>query len=676
MTDTSNRDQIFVGKLIAIIHANIGNESFGVNELANESGFSLYTLARRLHAINGKTVNQFIREVRLQRAMELLLKEENTVSEVAFKTGFGSPAYFNKCFHKHFGYSPGKVKKGEVGNDESDRLNNGIGKNKPGDFRQPRLINYAGTLFLILVIATSAYFINTRVQKSGNKTDPAPDDSRISIAVMPFQNMTNDTLWNIWQDGIQINLITSLSNSDALKVRQTETVNNLLRDKGYTSYVSITPSAAVSISRLLDADMFVSGAINKGGNTIRLNAQLIKTVTGESLRSFQIDGQPENILRVTDSLSWMISNSLLIYKFENERKDELPETHSFPTDSPEAYRYYILGQTAFFNNDFPTAIKYFKNALDLDSSLVTIPIKISTAYYNQGNFEEAREWCIKSHEKIDQMPLKERIGNDAFSAVFFETHNDRIRHLRRLLVIDDQNPLTWFNIGDCYYEMGEDEKAIPEFEKALELFHKWETKPYWGAFYYELGICYHRTGQYKKEKKLYRKADRDFPDDPGLMDQHAWLELALGDTVAANRYIEKWITVRKEEAWSEARIESYLAYVYDMAGMPENTEACLRKALSLEPDNPARMSSLANFLIDRERDVAEGMELVDKALELKPDNYNFLHNKGWGLYKQGKYTEAVELLQKSWDLRMQSSIYNHKAFQHLEKAKAAAAGSV
>jgi len=160
------------------------------------------------------------------------------------------------------------------------------------------------------------------------------------------------------------------------------------------------------------------------------------------------------------------------------------------------------------------------------------------------------------------------------------------------------------------------------------------------------------------------------------MDQHAWLELALGDTVAANRYIEKWISVRKEEAWSDARIESYLAYVYDMAGMPENTEACLRKALSLEPDNPARMSSLANFLIDRERDVAEGMELVDEALELKPDNYNFLHNKGWGLYKQGKYTEAVELLQKSWDLRMQSSIYNHKAFQHLEKAKAAAAGSV
>jgi tetratricopeptide (TPR) repeat protein len=113
-----------------------------------------------------------------------------------------------------------------------------------------------------------------------------------------------------------------------------------------------------------------------------------------------------------------------------------------------------------------------------------------------------------------------------------------------------------------------------------------------------------------------------------------------------------------------------------MAGMPEKTEQCLRKSLSLEPDNPARMSNLANYLIDRDRNIEEGMRLVERALEITPDNYNFLHNKGWGLYKQGRYPEAVEILQKSWDLRMQSSVYNHKAFQHLEKAKAAAAGQV
>jgi len=607
----------------------------------------------------------------------MLLNEEYTVSQVAYRTGFGSPAYFNKCFHEHFGYPPGKIKKKVNGSPEPVIFTGNNGNNIPGQItRKPNFITYAGTLLLVLVLATFAYFIYTRVQNAGRNDYPMLADGRISVAVMPFQNMTNDTLWNIWQNGIQINLITTLSNSEDLKVRQTETVNGLLKAKGFTSYMSISPSLASSISQKLDAAVFVSGNISQAGNTIRLNAQLTDTKTEELQRSFQIDGPPEMILQSIDSLSTLIHNCLLISKLEKEGPDLLPKKQYLPTQSPKAYRYYILGQTAFYKNDFPQAVDYFLQALSIDSSLVSALANISLAYYNMNNYAQGREWCIRSREKYDLMSLKDQIKNDAMYAIYFKTLYDRIGCLRQLLALDDQNPMTWFNIGDCYYEMDEDEKAIPEFEKALELFKKWDTKPYWGAFYYELGICYHRTGQYKKEKRLYKKADRDFPGDPGLMDQYAWLDFALGDTVSANRHLEDFISVRKKESWSEAQIESYLAYVYDMAGMPEKTEQCLRKSLSLEPDNPARMSNLANYLIDRDRNIEEGMRLVERALEITPDNYNFLHNKGWGLYKQGRYPEAVEILQKSWDLRMQSSVYNHKAFQHLEKAKAAAAGQV
>ena len=44
-----------------------------------------------------------------------------------------------------------------------------------------------------------------------------------------------------------------------------------------------------------------------------------------------------------------------------------------------------------------------------------------------------------------------------------------------------------------------------------------------------------------------------------------------------------------------------------------------------------------------------------------------------GLYKQGKYQESLDILQKSWDLRMQNAIYDHEAFLHLEAAKRAIA---
>jgi len=78
-------------------------------------------------------------------------------------------------------------------------------------------------------------------------------------------------------------------------------------------------------------------------------------------------------------------------------------------------------------------------------------------------------------------------------------------------------------------------------------------------------------------------------------------------------------------------------------------------------------------MINKDRNVNEGMELIDNALKISPDSYYILDTKGWGLYKQGAYQEALDILQKSWDLRKQYGEYNHEAFLHLEAAKKAVA---
>jgi Tfp pilus assembly protein PilF len=81
--------------------------------------------------------------------------------------------------------------------------------------------------------------------------------------------------------------------------------------------------------------------------------------------------------------------------------------------------------------------------------------------------------------------------------------------------------------------------------------------------------------------------------------------------------------------------------------MLDKAEEYYRQALSLEPENKVRINNLAYFLINKDRNIKEGLEFADRALGLSPDNYAFLHCKGWGLYKQGKYQEALEILQKS-----------------------------
>jgi tetratricopeptide (TPR) repeat protein len=258
-------------------------------------------------------------------------------------------------------------------------------------------------------------------------------------------------------------------------------------------------------------------------------------------------------------------------------------------------------------------------------------------------------------------------------AYLFETPVEEIKYLKLINEIDDQLPINRYDLGYAYYCLGQYEKSIQELEIAQAIYNKWDSKPVWAYNYWVLGRAYHETGMYKKEKELYKKAEKDFPDDLSIIPLQATLSLTEGDDKAAESYIEKYKSLCKENSWSEIDIITALAEIYSGAGMLEKAEQFYRQALSPEPENPDRLNNIAYFLIDKDRNNNEGLELVDKALKLSPDNYSYLHTKGWGLYKHGKSQEALEILQKSWDLRMKDAVYDHEAYLHLEEAKKAVA---
>lgn len=104
-------DDAFLQAITEVMYANLSNEHFGAKDLAIEVGLSRSQIHRRLNRINGKSVTQFIREIRLEEALKLLKNNVATVSEISYQVGFSSPTYFNKCFHDYFGYPPGMVRK-------------------------------------------------------------------------------------------------------------------------------------------------------------------------------------------------------------------------------------------------------------------------------------------------------------------------------------------------------------------------------------------------------------------------------------------------------------------------------------------------------------------------------------------------------------------------------------
>jgi len=109
MPDSHSIKNDFLRKASEIIEENISNDQFGVSELASEMGMSRSNLLRKIRKHSELSASQFIRQVRLNRAMELLKDQSYTVSEVTYKVGFNSTSYFIKCFREHYGYPPGEA---------------------------------------------------------------------------------------------------------------------------------------------------------------------------------------------------------------------------------------------------------------------------------------------------------------------------------------------------------------------------------------------------------------------------------------------------------------------------------------------------------------------------------------------------------------------------------------
>jgi tetratricopeptide (TPR) repeat protein len=542
---------------------------------------------------------------------------------------------------------------------------------KPAKAGERKLISMVTIVALLIIAAILAY---PKIFKKNTLEKLRSTGERISVAVMPFQNMTGEKQWDIWQEGIQEILTTILSNEEGLKVKPAEIIDKLVSNEGVIKYASLTPSIAGKISRKLTTNIFISGNILKADSILLLNIQLFNTRSQEVLKSFQRQGTKDKIISLIDSLSRMVKDFLIISKLKNNAYSDYQFYSSISSvNSIEAYKLMIEATKEVQKLNLPASVKLNYEALSIDSNYIPAKFSLVGNYIDQGLYEDAKKWCTKIYGQKDNLPLQQKLWITFQHAYLFETPYEQIKYLKQLLDFDNQNPETYLEIGWAYQKVLQYNNAISSYEKSIQIYNRMNLKPFWSANYTFLGELYHKTGRYKKEKKLYRKAEQDFPDRADVVFRQCVLALSQNKPKVANEYIDNYKSILKENSASEADISTNLGRVYNDAGINNNAENYLRQALALEPDKPDKLNNLGRFLIDKDQKINEGLTLIDRALEINPSNFDYLDTKGWGLYKQGKHKEALEILQKSWDLRREQAIYDHEAYLHLEAAKKAVA---
>ncbi|MCI0523318.1 MAG: helix-turn-helix domain-containing protein [Bacteroidales bacterium] len=363
-------DQLFISRLVQIVHSNIQNENFDVDELAREAGMSRSSIHRRLKRLTKKNASQFIREIRLQKALEMLQHDFSTASEVAYKVGFGSPSYFTKCFHAYYGYPPGEAKNHLLAEErgkqdlqshehDADSYNN-YPKRKP-------VILFTAVAAVLLVII----FLLTEW--------PGRQVKDMSIVVLPFKNLSGTPDNQYLADGIMEDILNSLYHISDLRVIS-RTTSEHFRDTDLTSG---------EISRQLKARNVLEGSLRVQENEVRITVQLIDGRKEQHLWSQNYDRKMTDILGLQGEIASQVAAKLDAVITDSEAR----QIGELPTTNPEAWDYFLRARFLLHKaNDVQrfdisreglmASLKYYEMAIAADSGFTEAYAGLANAWYN------------------------------------------------------------------------------------------------------------------------------------------------------------------------------------------------------------------------------------------------------------------------------------------------------
>lgn len=361
-------NSIFIQKLTCLVEANLANEKYGPKELARDASMSHSSLNRKVRSLLDQNSGQFIREIRLKKAKELLQNENLTVAEISFRVGFGSPSYFNKSFHKYFGYSPGELKNQELKIKPEENYVESI-PNKP---KRTKIL--IGIIICMIILIPTSFFLN---QKFSNTKALKVYEKSIAMLPLHDDSPSKDNIHVI--NGFMEALLNKL-----MLIQNLNVVSRTSAEKYRGSDQNF-----FEIGKELNVDYLLAGSSQIIDSNIEISLQLIDVLHSKNLWAvpYKKEISPENVFDVQEEVVLEIVNKLEIEMVSVERE----QLKAVPTKSTSAYNYYLLGKDfmnahlfSFGNNDKERALVHAKlnleKAIELDSAFADAYSMLGSIY--------------------------------------------------------------------------------------------------------------------------------------------------------------------------------------------------------------------------------------------------------------------------------------------------------
>jgi TolB-like protein/class 3 adenylate cyclase/Tfp pilus assembly protein PilF len=385
-----------------------------------------------------------------------------------------------------------------------------------------RRVFWLGALALLLLMAAVATFMMLRGAPKGT-----PEVPEKSVAILPFENWSDESKDSYFADGVQGEILTLL-----MKVRDLKVISRT----SVMKYSDVGTLDLKQVAHQLGVRYFLEGNVQRAGPQVRVGAQLVDGLTGTQLWANSYDRDLADVFGIQTEIAEKIVTQLAA-KFTAEEKAAVEER---PTSDLVAYDLYLQGKAlmarvAFESSrtdDLEEAARLFQEATERDPAFYLAYCQLANAHdqtYFYAIDHTPRRLSLAQAAVDAAVRLRPDAGETHLaSANHYYFSRDYDRSLKEVALAEQKlpnDPQPILVLGYIDRRQGKWKTSTQHLERALEL------DPRNLVFLKQVAQSYSALHRYTDQRRIFERALAIAPDDAALQVQRAAVEFdARGDT--------------------------------------------------------------------------------------------------------------------------------------------------
>jgi TolB-like protein/Flp pilus assembly protein TadD len=317
-------------------------------------------------------------------------------------------------------------------NQHPDEVSKEDYKEKPVYQKNLRTKIIAGSIILLALIVAGYFFI-PKLFKPAEQLEK-------SVAVLPFENLSNDKDQVWFSDGITDVIITQLSKISDLRVLGRTSTLKYKEEKKSIS----------EIGKELGVNFIIEGTVQRQENNMRITVQLIRVINEDHIWSDIYDREWKDIFEIQSDIAQRIAEELKTVL----TPEEIKKIEKRPTENLEAYNYYLRGNEFYWQSNNSSALKeaitMYEKAIELDPNFALAYSRLSISHSRIFITDQNNERLISIKATIDSaLKIDPNLpeAHLALGAYYYNTAFDYSKALEQIDIAEQQLP----NNSECAY---------------------------------------------------------------------------------------------------------------------------------------------------------------------------------------------------------------------------------